>query len=186
MDEFIRLNIAIILSKEISKFAIKVSKELSEKYKTEFTLDGKNYFPHITVYPVEIAKKDLKSFVVKTREVVEKTAKFNIKFGRFWTASENGECWVGIPVIKNEKLKLFHKHVVSGLNLSGKVHTLAYETYNPHLTLTSFVGEIDPENIVLPQLKSKTMEVNKVGIFEMGLHGTCKKLLHEFDLKKSI
>lgn len=182
MNEFIRLNIAIIPSKEVSEFAIKVSKEFSEKYPTEFTLDGKKFFPHITIYPVEIATKSLKKFINKIRVVVEKIDKFNVRFGRLWSVRDNGECWVGIPVFKDKKIKLLNKHIVNGIDLSGKARSLAFETYHPHLTITSFALEVVQGSVRLPKMKNETMIVDRIGIFEMGSHGTCKKVLYEFEL----
>lgn len=57
------------------------------------------------------------------------------------------------------------------------------DAYNPHISITRFENpKITEKSIEKAEWKINTMRVEKIGIFTMGDHGTCKKLLNEFSL----
>jgi 2'-5' RNA ligase len=57
MAEYIRLNIAIIPSREVAEAVIGLSEKLSGSGKPGFVLDGRDFIPHITCYSPEFPSR---------------------------------------------------------------------------------------------------------------------------------
>ena len=61
-------NIVLLPPSVVNNQVIKLSKLLSKKYKTEFIVDGKNKFPHATLYQLEVPKKNLEKLYKSLEE----------------------------------------------------------------------------------------------------------------------
>ena len=75
-------NIVIYPPVEISKRAIAVSKKLKSK-KGLFVLDGKNYFPHITLYMTEFPLKNVAKVKKLLKQFATKTKPFEISSSKY-------------------------------------------------------------------------------------------------------
>ena len=100
-------NIAIIPPKGISEKAIRVSRSL-KKEDVFFILDGKKYFPHITIYMAELPKKNL-SKIKKTLKLISQNIKtFKIRSNKY--RHENG--WVHVNFKKDHSLAKLQAEII--------------------------------------------------------------------------
>ncbi len=56
------------------------------------------------------------------------------------------------------------------------------ELFRPHITLTKFPAEIEPDLSVLPPASGFTGGFARLGLFEMGANGTCIRQIAAFEL----
>src|SRR3989344_6417882 len=116
MERFVRLNVAVIPPKNVSDFAIEISKKFSRDLETEFALDGKEFNPHITCYPVEYPQRNL----LKVSEYVESIAgedrKFLVNLTGLEISQEGNAFSVGIAVVKNKEIDNLHRGIIEKLN----------------------------------------------------------------------
>ena len=105
-------NVVIYPQEEISRKAISVSKKL----KTEgglFVLDGKNYFPHITIYMTEFPVKNIPRIRKILRELAAKTKPFRITSLKY---RENSDAYIDVDYRKNKNIKELQKKIIALLN----------------------------------------------------------------------
>ena len=202
---FIRLNTAFIPPKEVGEKAIELSKVVGNQGDTHFILDGINFYPHITIYPPEYPEENIS----KVLEVVEKTSgslnSLKFKFKNI----DSGQGYLGVAFEHSEEIQQTHEKIVSALNPlregrvrdkyveyymefnSGQLQNIekygypgAMDLYNPHLTITRLKDENEAKEI-LSTIKWDILEfmVNKIGVYKMGEHGTCRELIKEFSLR---
>ncbi|MDO8579371.1 MAG: DUF1045 domain-containing protein, partial [bacterium] len=59
----------------------------------------------------------------------------------------------------------------------------AMDLYNPHLTITRLKDENKAKEILSTiEWDISGFTVNKIGVYKMGEHGTCRELIKEFNL----
>jgi hypothetical protein len=195
-------SIVIYPPAEISKKAINISKKLKKK-KASFVLDGKNYFPHITLYMAEFplkniikARKLLKQFAIKTKQFEMKPLKCRQSKGGY----------IDIEYRKSKQIKELHRNVIKLLNplregllkesdkewisKSSKIQQKNIKLFGysdvgseffPHLTFTKL--EKFNKSAILGINKSDfSFKVDKIGFAYLGDYGTCRKLIEIFDL----
>ena len=203
--DFIRLNTAFIPPKEISEKAIELSKAISSSAEAYFVLDGINFYPHITIYPPEYPEGS----ITEVLEAVEKTSgslnSLKFKFKNI----DSGQGYLGVAFEHSEEIQQTHEKIVSALNPlregrvrdkyveyymefnSGQLQNIekygypgAMDLYNPHLTITRLKDENKAKEI-LSTIKWDIPEftINKIGVYKMGEHGTCRELVKEFNLR---
>ena len=202
---FVRLNTVFIPPEEVSEKAIELSKVIGNQADTYFILDGINFYPHITIYPPEYPEENIS----KVLEVVEKTSgslnSLKFKFKNI----DSGQGYLGVAFEHSEEIQQTHEKIVSALNPlregrvrdkyveyymefnSGQLQNIekygypgAMDLYNPHLTITRLKDENEAKEI-LSTIKWDILEfmVNKIGVYKMGEHGTCRELVKEFNLR---
>lgn len=195
-------NIAIIPPNDISRKAIRVSRSF-KKTEVFFTLDGKRYFPHITLYMAEFPNKNI-SKVKKILDLISSNIRsFKVVSNRY--RHENG--WVHVNFKKNSSLMTLQNEIIlktnplrAGLlmeNDRGKFYAAPtsikknlkkygfsnafYKFTPPHITFSRLKR---PDSKSIKKLKKYdfSFNVSKIGIFEKEEHGTCRKLVREFKL----
>jgi 2'-5' RNA ligase len=202
-----RLNIAIKPNKELSKYAIEKSRELSSMEKSLYVLDGENYYPHVTLYSPEFPASNIKKVISKVEEIASQTNTFFSKFNTI----HHEEGYVVINVKTDVNIMNIHNDLVHSLNplrdgvlrqkyrddnylqafpddIKNKIMDYGYpkvfELFNPHLSLIRFADGVSVDAIVKDFVwEYPRFEVSSLGIFEMGENGTCTKLVKEFRLK---
>jgi 2'-5' RNA ligase len=200
-----RFNIALIPNKELFEYAIKISNNLSKLGKYLFILDGKNYFPHITVYSPEFPKRNLNKIIKNVEKVSKNFKPFQIKF----TECKFVDDYAGIDVQSSKQIYSLHEKIIDCLNslregvLRDKyknkdvlinftkkqinnIEKYGYpdvkELYIPHLSLIRFGKNIPSVLEKKFRWDIQSSVVDKIGIFEMGDYGTCIRLVKEFEL----
>ena len=199
----ISCNIAIYPPAHIRRGAISLSKKLSE-LGTDFTLDDKNFYPHITLYMTEFPVDNLPRVKKELRNITQKMHIFSV------TPAGIGKVrgHIGVDFKNIPDLVSLHRKIVLATNafregclrpkdrerllkhffpanmermLKEYGSSRAMKNYNPHLTLTKFTN--DKTQVDLKLQKSKfSFEVNEIVLFQSGRHGACRKILARFRL----
>ena len=169
-------------------------------------LDGKNYFPHISIYPPEFPEQGLDKIISEVIKISKSVKPFKLTFKDI--LYEEG--FLGINFKNDKKVKELHLMVLESINplredlmrdkykdkkFLGKQTKIAkgyiikygyprvLDLYIPHLTLIRF-DSLKSSDEVISKIKwdKNEIEVSKLGIFEMGDNGTCIKLIKEIFL----
>lgn len=202
-EKYVQLNIAFRMPEEVAQEAMKLSREIAEKEDAYFVLDGATYFPHATNYAVEFPEKNLEKIINTVQELVADFAPLEI------CATENiaEQGWVGVYFEYSQQFKEIHTAFVEKLsplrenrirekfdigtfsseeeqeNIEKYGHPWILNLYNPHLTITKLKDNIIAEKIARElEWKIEKFQIDSIGIFVSGEHGTCRKLLKKFKL----
>jgi 2'-5' RNA ligase len=195
-------NIVIYPPTDIAAKAIKISKTFKKKG-SSFVLDGKNYFPHITIYMTEFPLKNIPVIKKLLKEFVLGLKSFQITASGY---RQNKDGYIDVSYKKTKSIKELQKKLITLLNPlregrlrskdkekmkeyrrshQKKIKLYGYRSvgaeFYPHLTFTKL--EQFNES-ALPKIKegSFSFKVNKIGLFYLGEYGTCRKLIKIFDL----
>ena len=195
-------NIVICPPPEISKKAIRISKKLKNK-KGLFVLDGKNYFPHITLYMTEFPLRNMTKVRKLLKQFAAKTKPFEINSSKY---RQNIDGYIDVDYKRSKNINELQKKIVKLLNplregqmrekdkarmsemTKAEQKNLKLYGYRnvgdkffPHLTFSklekfdkSALSNIDKSNF--------SFKVDKIGFFYLGDYGTCRKLIEIFDL----
>ncbi len=206
-DKSIRLNIAFKPPKNIIKRTVSLSQKFGKNNKAFFILDNIKFHPHITIYAPKYRKSDIN----KVLEGVEKIAKNtkNIEFQFQKISGDQG--FIGVKFNYSPAIKKLYKKIIAKLNplrkkdiknknqeSSDYYYNFSPEQeknikkygcsdsmalYSPHLTITRFKNELSANKIMSNIIWNiSDFIINKIAVYEMGKHGTCKKLIKEFNL----
>jgi len=204
----IRLNTAFKLPKDTTERVIVLSKEIGRKTEPVFILDGIQFHPHITIYSPEYPESNIDKVLKILKEIADRTTKIQLTFQEI--KSHDG--YIGIYFELSPEIKSLHKEIVVELNplrhnYLREEHRLrvdyqmdfspaqleniakygypdAMNLYRPHLTIIRLKNESLAEEIV-KNIKWETPRflIEKLALYKMGEHGTCKKLVEEFLFK---
>lgn len=203
-NDFIRINIAFTPSKEAVDLAMRLSSEISQKADAFYVLDEKNFYSHVTIYFLEIPAKNLDRMLLAIEELSKEMSSIKFKFTKIGGTLG----WIGIEAELSQEIKNIHEKIVefvnplredhlrekylakldtfpekekNNLRLYGHPHVL--DLYRPHLTIIRLKNEKDAEKIAEEiDWPLKEFMLDKIGIFKMGGHGTCRELIKEFNL----
>ncbi|MCA9382217.1 DUF1045 domain-containing protein, partial [Candidatus Dojkabacteria bacterium] len=169
-----------------------------------FVLDSKNFFPHITLYSPEFPIHNIANLKSEVVDIASTVNRLKLKLNPIATKQDG---YIGLRIENTTEIHSLHKKVVDKLNpfregiLRNKysdrtrlvnftseqlsnIHSYGYpdvmKLYDPHITITKLIHNEDSEqvdNLVKPNLIISSAE--KLGIFEMGEHGTCIRKLEE-------
>jgi 2'-5' RNA ligase len=207
-DEFIKLNIAFSLPKEVCDEAVKVSQNIHQLSPALFILDNKTLFPHITIYLAEFPQKNFSKIIRAVSNVVMNQKPFTLSFKSFKT--EYG--YINITLEKTETLRSIHENIVRNINTFREGHLrekyrasslflnqfsdkersyiIQYgfpylmDLYRPHLTVSYFEDHKIAEKISKKlSWENKTCTVDKISIYTVGEHGTCIGVVKEIPLQ---
>lgn len=202
---FIRLNTAFIPPKEVSEKAIELSKAISSSADAYFVLDGIQSYPHITIYPPEYPEENVAKLLETVDQITKSLSQLDFKFKNL----DSGQGYLGVAFEHSDEIQQVHEKLVSVLNplREGRIRDKyaeyymkfnseqlqnierygypgAMNLYNPHLTITRLKNEDEAEQ-ALSDIRWDILEfmVNKIGVYKMGEHGTCRELVKEFNLR---
>lgn len=206
-DKFIRINIAVKPLELVAQQAIEISQKLSDKSKAYFVLDGKNYFPHLTIYSPEFPQNRLEDVLGTIENICAGMNSFESSF----LDIQSHDSYVDVEVELNDSFQNLHKIIVEKLNPLREGHlrekytieaNLAelteiqrqnikeygypdvMEIYRPHLTLIRLENSDEALSLAKNiQWNIEKLTVGNVAAFTMSSHGTCSGLIKEFSLK---
>lgn len=203
--DFIRLNTVFIPPREVGEKAIELSRAIGNLAGTYFVLDGVNFYPHITIYPPEYPEENIVKVLGTVERVARSLNRLEFKFKNL----DSGQGYLGMAFEHSDEIQQAHEKLVSALNplREGRIRDKyaeyhmefnseqlqniekygypgAMDLYNPHLTITRSKDETKAEKF-LSTIKWDIPEfmVNKIGVYKMGEHGTCRELVKEFILR---
>jgi len=204
----LRLNIVLKPPQDIAKKAIDLSHKISKDNEVFFALDGLKFYPHITIYASEFSEINLKNILKAVESISNNTSPIKLKF----QGISSSQGFISLKFDSSFFINNLHKEIIKKLNpLSEKSirnnsqqflgylinftpeqskniinygYPDAIELYSPHLTLSRFKKESLTDK-ALKDIKWDTPEamVDKIAIYLMGEHGTCRELVGEFNLR---
>ncbi len=124
-----KTRIVVLLPDIINEKLIDLSREISEGFDTEYTLDKIEVLPHITIGKVFIEDGELDKVVEKIKPVFKKNKGLVIK-SRDAQACER---WFGVRISPNE-IKKIHDQIFEALVDDFEISKI--ENFDPHVTIT--------------------------------------------------
>lgn len=195
-------DVVILPSEELAEKAIVASK-LLETHGSLFTLEIGKYFPHASLYMLQLKEADLERVQEVLAGIAAEFDAPSLSAEGFYQA----ERFVDVEYGKNEQLARLQQQVIAALNpirdgmrakdkarmLEATGLALANfeqygykpvgELFRPHITFTRLSEEKADAEMVLPALNGFDGTFTRIGLFEMGDNGTCVRQIATWDLK---
>lgn len=193
--EKISIDVVLLFPQNINN----ICKELNKKSdKENYVSFEDNYNPHITLGMGSIYIKDVEDFKNELKTIIESYSSPEIKI-----VSLNFGKYVYFDIEISKELKNIHTKVFDLINKynAGDVAkenfydmkensslidwvnnfriNSSYNNYHPHITLGIGIKEIP---LIFPIIFKPTI----VGLFHLGIHGTCYKQVGNFNFKGNI
>ena len=203
-------DVVLLPSDKQSALAIRASRQLSTQGSI-FTLDNQNFYAHASLYMFQMDLNDQDSYIDALQNIADKTKKQQLEqSGYDYQDSGFGKGYVDIAFTRNTEVDSLQAVAVAGFNIlrSGmresdkmkmtdatglkleNLQTYGYpaigELFRPHITLTRFPVEIEPDLTVLSAPEQFNGEFDRIGLFEMGQNGTCIRKIAEFNLQTKL
>lgn len=194
-------DVVILPNDELANKAISASQKLAPLGGL-FTLEIGKYFPHASLYMLQLKEDDLENVKSLLAEIASKTSILNLKASNY----EQKEAYVDVEYARNEQTDSLQQQVVATLNpirdgmrekdkarmleatglalenFQNYGYKYVGELFRPHITFTRFGNEQPTAQELLPELATFNGTFTKLGLFEMGDNGTCVRKIAEFDL----
>lgn len=209
LTQTIPCDIVLLPSDKQSALAIQASQRLAEQGSI-FTLDNQNFYAHSSLYMFQMDINTQDSCINALQEIANRVQTQQLEqIGYDYQDSGFGKGYVDIAYARNVEADSLQAVVVdtfnslrSGMRESDKLkmadatglklknlQTYGYpaigELFRPHITLTRFPLETDPDLTVLDPPELFDGEFTRIGLFEMGQNGTCIRKIAEFNLQPS-
>ena len=196
-------DIVMIPDEDTVSNAILLSEQLSES-ETYFTLKEGEYYPHASLYMVQLDMSKIDEINERLSNAAANTSKITLN------PKEYHQEWgyVDIEYERETNSDKLQMDIVRALNpirdgLRQKdidrlpeavgierenILTYGYrsvgEKFAPHITITRFADRKDIDLTTLPDVSTFKATFSKIGIFEMGENGTCVRKIAEFDFRQ--
>ena len=205
-NQTIACDVVLLPNDEQAAEAVKCSQALAGQG-TLFTLDNQNFYAHASLY---MFQADVNRLAVLTNALQTIAAIYEpqelVQTGYNYLDSGPGKGFVDIMFERNTTVDQLQTAVVETLsslrtgmvkiiepmlvnatglkleNLQKHGYPAVGELFRPHITLTKFPAETEPDLTTLPDPTIFTGRFTKIGLFEMGDNGTCVRPLTTFDL----
>lgn len=198
-------DIVILPNDELANKAISASQKLAPLGGL-FTLEIGKYFPHASLFMLQLKEDDLENVKSLLAEIASKTSALNLKASNY----EQKEAYVDVEYARNEQTASLQQQVVATLNpirdgmrekdkarmleatglalenFQNYGYKYVGELFRPHITFTRFSETQPKAKSLLPELSTFNGSFTKLGLFEMGDNGTCVRKIAEFDLRKNL
>lgn len=171
-------NIVVLPGLLVSRQAIELSRQISKQYKTTFVLDGKKFYPHITLYQAGYPQNVLASLEQKLTRIVKSVSPFYIRSANFSTFRG----FLFLNIHKNKEIVLLQESIFSALGpLSNSMSPLAGDAFVPHITITRLQNPDDSKS-ALPLLGKIEIshEAHSLCLANIGPDGTVNEIFKEF------
>lgn len=200
MGKEFELNVVLLPPREIGDAAIDTSRKLRESFKTLSVLDGKNTFPHITLYQARFPEKATDAIRAYLKTIAGKNAPFEVSLGRFssfyrsiwWEAQLTNEI-LHLSKAVIYQLNALRQGLVIDFWKNGKWNmseTYSIQNYGSVLMSESFlphimIATLENAEDVQPALRAMRPRVakfvaSKMHLGVLGKFGTVTEILEEF------
>lgn len=194
-------NIVILPQSNIANKVTLLSKQL-ESYSTYFTLKEGEYYPHTSLYMVQLDIKSLDGVNDILLKIAQNTSKIKLNADSYH--QEGG--YIDVSYARHSDIDKLQMTIVDAINpirdglrdkdkvrletAIGKerenIEHFGYrgvgELFTPHLTLTRFRDSLSIATDNLPIIGEFDSTFLKLALFEMGDNGTCVRKIAEFIL----
>lgn len=207
MADSLGLNVVVLPEPPISDLTISWSTIVSSHYKTKFTLDGVNYYPHMTLYQSSFPSENLSKIISLLLDLAKTVQPFPIHFNRIDPYVD----YLFYLAQISPSLQTLHEQLIDLLNpLRDQNYTiplavlkqfpsffaqnvtkygtaLAKDDYLPHITL-SRLDSTTNATLAASTLSSKrsTVRVSEICLTNVDHDGTCTKILERFRFAKEL
>jgi hypothetical protein len=200
----IACDIVLLPSEDQAQLAIQASQHLSQQGSL-FMLDDKNLYAHASLYMFQMDIANQEECIAALQEIA---AGNNIQRleqnGFFYQNSGHYKGYVNVSFARNKEVDLLQEQVLAAFNdlradtseknkqkmITATGLQLEYlqkygyasigDLFRPHLTLTRFPIEIEPDLTSLLPSKNFTGEFTRLGLVEVGPHGTSIRKIADF------
>jgi 2'-5' RNA ligase len=197
------LNIVIYPPKEINQKAIAISKQL-KKNGNLFILDDLNYFPHVSIYSSDFPLRNIPKIRKALRDFAAETKPFRLTSIK---NRQNKKGFVDVVYRRSRGVRELQKNIIALLNPLREgllrprdearmsqlreverrnVRRYGYRSvgseFFPHVTFTR-LEKYDKSAFSKIEKSNFSFNVEEMGLFYLGQHGTCRKLIEIFKLK---
>jgi 2'-5' RNA ligase len=187
-------DVVILLPKEISDYAIKLSKERA-KYGTRWILGRNSFIPHISLYHIAVKPKNFPAFITEIKNTVKG---FLPGYLKTTVISENTLDFDKPEWIKKLYLKIIYRTVKhfdwdygtnnlwrfpNGRNKTEASFIKKYGTplvsknFKPHVTITRYKDK--PPEIKNKKAKKFKFRPKEIYICELGPSHSCQRIVHK-------
>jgi len=196
-NQFVRLNIAFKLPREVAEKVINLSQELSNNHKAYFVFDGKTILPHITIYSPEYPAVNYDKVLNGVKDLTNEFGNIKLTYDKII----NTEGFIGVKFVLSPEIIEMHEKIIAKFNPLRESHykkkydTPAYKMkisaqkeeninnygypdvmslYNPHLTIIRLEDKIKADELANELnwgLDSFTADT--IAVYKMAEHGTC-------------
>ena len=197
---FIACDIAILPSEDLCVQAIETSQRF-QKRDALFTLHAEACVPHVSLYMVRLDTDGLNAARELLAKIAATTSAQNITAKRYYQS----EGYTGVEYVRSDELAKLQMTVVQAINpirdrtyaknkadavsnpdlARENVKQYGYpnigELFWPHITFTRFSDQ-EEKALELPPLQVFNGQLIRLGLFELGKHGTCIRRIAEFPL----
>ncbi len=200
--DYKRYDIVIMPPPVIAEQAVATSQALAP-LGTFFVLDDVHHHPHISLYHVPLTESALALVIAKLRALASVTAPFLLKQETYYP--DQG-VWVGVRYASDQAILNLHTAVIAAakdyrvieddarykarwaeLDPKRRQHIQdcgwpdAYTSYFPHISFTKLR---EPRADIYAHLAQPEFSflADRVGIYELGEHGTATTLVADFSL----
>jgi 2'-5' RNA ligase len=203
---FQRVNVAVKPPKEVQEYAFELSQKIAQETDVYFVLDGKNFYPHATIYSTEYPEKNVDIVLEKVAEIIKNTAPFIVTLENLSTHKG----YIDFQLLKTDEWMKLHDLVVSTLNplrenhlrkkyteseelakYTGKQreyikqygYVEVYSAFRPHITLSRIKDDKAAEEVIKKlDFTPFKYPLDSITAYSMGDHGTCNGIIKEFKL----
>ncbi len=174
-------NIVILPPPTVAKQAMAWSRKIAAEYKTDFVLDGKHFYPHITLYQGEYSEENLTFMEEKLVSIARTTSPFTVQPKAFRIF----ERFLFLEMNKDEGIAALQRRIFSDVGKLGKkLSSVAGEIFLPHITITRFHQAEDAKQAVSKlQMVKFEFTARALHLVNIGLDGSVNEIFKEFPLQ---
>ena len=197
-------NLVLLPDIMVRDYAITLSQQIAKQHEVSFVLDGKNFYPHVSLYQAAYPDKNLPRIEKQMAAVAHSSKKFSLRIkgcSTLWG-------FIFLDAVLNIPLQELHESIVSSLNdlregmlmdsvkdmlsssdVSEKMKNsiraygspLAMETYIPHITLCRLKNSAEVEEICASLGNANaSFEVDALHVANIGIDGTVNEIFASY------
>lgn len=194
------LNVVILPDDKVRDMAIEMSRKAREIGQTNFILDGRRLFPHITVYQARFPENNVDRIKAYLKTIAERLSPFEVSLGKtsrwnnyiFWDTEATNEFMHLNKSVIYQLNPLRENLVLKGLegkkwnmsetySIQNYGSLLAGKDFTPHITIAAAKTDQDAQRIA-QEMRPKIAKfaASKIALGRLGEFGTVTEILEEF------
>lgn len=210
MTNFVTIRTMFLPESELISKSLALAKEVTKGQEIYFHITKKTQLAHSTIYMAEFPLKNFNRIVDSLARLANKTRPIKLEYEKMYqewgyigfSFKKNREIYelhkqvldllnplrdghLRMKYIKELRSGKYSKRQMKYIRNFGYPQVLS--EYNPHLTLARLKSEEKAKSIANEynnsKFKVKDAFFKKIAIGESGEHGTCTKIIKEFELK---
>lgn len=193
-------DIVLVPEKRLSDEAIKLSQKL-KAYGTHFTLDNNSFFPHVSLYMLQLNNDNLDEVARILEKIAGGSVVIEATTNRYHYENE----YVDIEYVRTKEFSELQDRIIKKLNpvrdglrdidekrlesVGGEekenIQKYGYRSvgnqFHPHLTFTRFSSDQQDVLQILPSQTIFNGKYEAIGLYEMGDNGTCVREVKQWN-----